>query len=164
MKKFFLWLRGWSPWYLRARYREIRDTVQRQALELAGAPDEPTARAMLLQLRVHQESVRQRTGYMVSAFIPSIAVEKLTALGEAKQKQFAGVVAEVLVNNALSGVLRRHQSTNKLTALIFEPVTKRGQNVQLAGAIFETDQGPDKHSFVPLSPNVPEFKQLHDAK
>lgn len=101
---------------------------------------------------------------MVSAFIPDVAVAKLTELGADKQKQFAAVVAEVLVHNALKGILKRSQATDKLTALIFEPLTKRGATTHLAGAIFETDQGPDKHSFVPLSPNMPEFKKLNDGK
>lgn len=161
MKKFFLWLRSWSPWCLR---REIH-SLERQLEISDSGPDEPTARAMLCQLRVHQESVRQRTGYMVSAFIPSGAVEQLIPLGPEKQKQFASVVAEVLVQNAIHGILKRSQATNKLTALIFEPLTPGKQNVQLVGAVFETDQRPDSPlSFVPLAPNVPEFKQLPDRK
>lgn len=140
------------------------DIIRRKDLELAGQPDEPTARAMLCHLRVHQESVRQRTGYMVSAFIAQGVVGKLAVMGPEKQKQFASVVAEVLVQNAIHGILKRSQATNKLTALIFEPLTPGKQNVQLAGGIFETDQGPDKHSFVSMHPNVPDTKQLHDGR
>lgn len=159
--RIYLWLINWCPWHLRSEIRTMGDIIRRKDLELAGQPDEPTARAMLCQLRVHQESVRQRTGYMVSAFIPSGAVEKLIPLGPEKQKQFASVVAEVLVQNAIHGILKRSQATNKLTALIFDPLTQRGGNVQLAGGVFETDQGPE---IVSMRPNVPEFKQLRDSK
>lgn len=145
---------NFNPWRLRQRIKTLE-------LELAGQPDEPTARAMLCQLRVHQESVRQRTGYMVSAFIAQGVVGKLAVMGPEKQKQFASVVAEVLVHNAIHGILKRSQATNKLTALIFDPLTQRGGNVQLAGGIFETDGTPE---IVSMRPNVPEFKQLPDRK
>lgn len=169
MKKFFSFIAEyfrflWPP-YLWQEIKLLKTQVDSLHEDLARrAEDESTARAMLMQLRVHQESVRKRTGYMVSAFIPDGVVTKLAELGADKQKQFAAAVAEVLVSNAVNGILKRHQSTNKLTALIFEPIIKQGQNVQLVGGIFETDQGPDGHSFVPMSPNVPEFKQLHDIK
>lgn len=187
MKKFFirfyLGLSNWLPWHLRSEIRSMNETIRSKDLKLADARneidllriqvdslhevlamrkmEESTARAMLFQLRVHQESVRRRTGYMVSAFIPDGAVTRLAELGEAKQKEFVTVVAEVLVNNALSGILKRHQSTNKLTALIFEPITKLGQNVQLVGGIFETDQRPE---FVPMTDKAPSIKQLYDVK
>lgn len=119
---------------------KIIDEYERQ-------PDEATARAMLMQLRVHQESVRRRTGYMVSAFVPQGAVEKLIHLGADQQKAFVTAVAEVLVNSAMKGIYKRSAATGKLTALIFEPVTKRGQNIQLVGGIFETNQQPE---FVPM--------------
>lgn len=166
----YLRLINWSPWHLRSEIRYMNENIRSKDLKLADAlseidllrMEESTARAMLMQLRVHQESVRKRTGYMVSAFISDGVVTKLVELGADKQKQFAAVVAEVLVSNAVNGILKRHQSTNKLTALIFEPITKQGQeHVQLVGGIFETDQRPE---FVPLAPNVPEFKQLHDKK
>lgn len=132
-----------------------------QIEELKRQPDEQTARAMLMQLRAHQESVRRRTGYMVSAFVPSGAVERLIQLGPEKQKQFASVVAEVLVHNSLNGILKRSAATSKLTALVFAPITKRGQNVQLVGGIFETDEQPE---FVSMNANVPNYKQLPDIK
>lgn len=147
VRRFFDWLRGWSPWHLR-----------RQLAEQCG---EQTARAMLMQLRVHQESVRHRTGYMVSAFIPTGVIEKLIAMPE-RCSDFRNVVASVLVGNALSGLFKRSQATNKLTALVFEPITKRGQNVKLVGGIFETAEGPD---FVPMIPSKSnDHKQLHDRK
>lgn len=130
-----------------------------QIEELKRQPDEQTARSMLMQLRIHQESVRQRTGYMVSAFIAQGVVAKLAVMGPEKQKQFAAVVAEVLVHNALNGILKRSAATSKLTALVFAPITKRGQNVQLVGGIFETDEQPE---FVSMNPNVPSYKQLPD--
>lgn len=181
--RIYLWLCSWSHWRLRKQNCAFRCMLETQSKELADARneidllriqvdslhevlamrkmEESTARAMLMQLRVHQESVRRRTGYMVSAFIPDGVVTRLAELGEAKQKEFVTVVAEVLVNNALSGILKRHQSTNKLTALIFEPITKLGQNVQLVGGIFETDQRPE---LVPMAPNVPNTKQLLPPK
>lgn len=129
----------------------------KQVEELKKQPDEASARAMLLQLRVHQESVRHRTGYMVSAFIPQGVIEKLVHMSTDEQQRFVKAVAEVLVSNAMSGIYKRSQSTNKLTALIFEPITKHGQEAKLVGGIFETD------GFVPLTRN-PKYKQLTDVK
>lgn len=157
---FFQWLnRNWNPKYL--RHQNL--ALQRYIDKLGGIPDEATARAMLLQLRVHQETVRHRTGYMVSAFIPQGVVEKLVHISSDEQQRFVKTVAEVLVDNAMKGLYKRSQSTNKLTALIFEPITKPGQSVQLVGGIFETDQRPDAVSFAPLTHN-PKYKQLSDER
>lgn len=154
---FFQWLnRNWNPRYLRRQNLAL----QRYIDKLGGIPDEASARAMLMQLRVHQESVRHRTGYMVSAFIPQGVIEKLIHMSSVEQQRFVKAVAEVLVDNAMKGLYKRSQSTNKLTALIFEPITKPGQSVKLVGGIFETDQAP---SFVPLTHN-PKYKQLTDVK
>lgn len=125
--------------------------------EFESPPNEMTARAMLMQLRVHQESVRHRTGYMVSAFIPQGVIEKLVHMSTDEQQRFVKAVAEVLVSNAMSGIYKRSQSTNKLTALIFEPITKHGQEAKLVGGIFETD------GFVSMT-NDPKYKQLSDER
>lgn len=54
---FFQWLnRNWNPRYLRRQNLAL----QRYIDKLGGIPDEASARAMLMQLRVHQESVRHR--------------------------------------------------------------------------------------------------------
>lgn len=167
MKKLFRYLRerlnDFNPWHLRGEIAILEKMViSRDAIidEYERQPNEATARAMLMQLRVHQESVRRRTGYMVSAFVPQGAVEKLIHLGADDQHKFVQAVAEVLVSSAMNGIYKRSQATGKLTALIFEPVSKRGQNIQLVGGIFETDQQP---VFVPLSDN-PKYKQLSDVK
>lgn len=146
IREFIQWLnRNYNPFHLR---REItileKMVISRDAIidEYEKQPGEATARAMLMQLRVHQESVRRRTGYMVSAFIPLGVVEQLIHLGSDQQRCFVQAVAEVLVNNAVNGIYKRSQATNKLTALIFEPISKHGQNVALVGGIFETDEKP----------------------
>ena len=159
MKKLF---RRFWPSHLWAEIKLLRLQVASATVEIKRLhdancelrqqqqPDEQTARAMLMQLRVHQESVRRRTGYMVSAFIPQGVVEKI-AHDKAK---FVSLVAEVLVNNAINGILRRSAATNKLTALIFEPVNRHGQNVKLVGGFFETDQGPEIQAMMPPSEHV----------
>lgn len=173
MKKFFATLvhffvifnRNWNPRYLRWQNLALQAYIDKQATELSQVrrmhiPSEQTARAMLMQLRVHQESVRHRTGYMVSAFVPDGVVQQLRHLGADSQQQFASAVAESLVSNAISGIYKRSAATGKLTALIFEPITKRGQNVQLVGGIFETSQGPE---VITMTDN-PKYKQLTDVK
>lgn len=159
MKKLFRWIaRSYWPPYLWAEIKLLRLQVASATVEIhrlhelrQQQPDEQTARAMLMQLRVHQESVRHRTGYMVSAFIPQGVVEKI-ALDRAK---FVALVAEVLVSNAINGILKRSAATNKLTALIFEPVNHPGQNVKLVGGYFETDTGPDRMvAMIPPSESV----------
>lgn len=145
MKKIFRWLQIHNPWYLRRQNLALQRFIDKQNSELSGlrklhVPDEQTARAMLMQLRVHQESVRHRTGYMVSAFIPEGVVKQISR----DKSKFVSVVAEALVNNAINGILKRSAATSKLTALIFEPVNKHGQNVKLVGGFFETDRGPDR--------------------
>lgn len=144
------WIQLHNPWYLRRQNLALQRFIDKQNSEISQlkvSPDEQTARAMLMQLRVHQESIRHRTGYMVSAFIPQGVVEKLNSFTAGNRAKFVSVVAESLVNNALSGILRRNSATNKLTALIFEPITSMGQNVKLVGGIFETDQRPE---YIPM--------------
>lgn len=164
--------RNWNPRYLRCQNLALQRYIDKLNSKLAGMrgePNEATARAMLMQLRVHGESVRRRTGYMVSAFVAQSVIERLLKLDDDSRKKFTATVAEVLVENALTGLYKRSSATNKLTALIFEPITARGQNVQLVGGIFETDQKPE---FVPMVDkatlaaklNVPAFEQLTYSK
>lgn len=157
-------IRSWWLPYLWKEIKMLNEQVIRRDAELLkllrGASDEPTARAMLMQLRVHQESVRHRTGYMVSAFVPDGVVQQLRYLGADSQQQFVSAVAESLVSNAIAGIYKRSAATGKLTALIFEPITKRGKNVQLVGGIFETSSGPE---FVVMTDNS-KYKQLSDIK
>lgn len=167
IKRILLYLRQFWPPYLRAEIRDLNEmiicrdaAILKYIRQNQSKPDEQTARAMLMQLRVHQESVRHRTGYMVSAFIADGVIERLKILTPEYRAQFQTVVAEALVSNALAGIYKRSQATGKLTALIFEPISKRGQNVKLVGGIFETDNKPE---FVSMSNGPISNKRITDV-
>lgn len=74
--------------------------------------------AELAQLRVHGMSVRQRTGYGVTAFIPEGIVDKIK-VDAGLRAAFIKMVAESLVESAVSGLLNIN-SRGKVSALIFE--------------------------------------------
>lgn len=104
--------------------------------------DEESARAQLLQLRVHQESVGNRTGFMVSAFIPQGVIARLSAGTDTQRAAFHHNVAKVLVEYALKGIFRVSKQGN-MVAMVFEPLGP-GSNKRIASPIFETADG--KHA------------------
>lgn len=106
--------------------------------------DEASARAQLMQLRVHGESIRGRTGFMVSAFVPNDVLDRLVKSTDAQKAAFRDRVAAELVSLALRGLFRVTQK-GTMHAMIFEPLGPES-NKRIASAIFETADG--KHEIV----------------
>lgn len=117
----------------KARIAELETDLER---------DEESARAQLLQLRVHQESVGNRTGFMVSAFIPQGVITRLSAGTDTQRAAFHHNVAKVLVEYALKGVFRVSKQGN-MVAMVFEPLGPKS-NKRIVSPIFETADG--KHA------------------
>jgi hypothetical protein len=110
------------------------------------------ARAQLARLRVAQESVRDRTGFMVGAFIPDGVLTKLRAASEEDRAEFSNRVLKSLLSSALSGVFRINERGN-LTALVFEPLGLASSK-RLVTPIFEsTKEGKPVFSAV-VSPEL----------
>lgn len=92
------------------------------------------ARAQVCQLRVTQEKIHERLGYMVGAFIPEGTVAKMRAWTPEQREEFKRAVVDALVANALNGIVRIN-SRGKLTAMVFLPPHMGGDILE----IFETD-------------------------
>ena len=104
--------------------------------------DDASARAQLMQLRVHGESIRGRTGFMVSAFIPNGVLERLRAGTERQKSEFQQRVVTELVALALRGIFRV-SNHGTMQAMIFAPVSKDAKRAT-PSAIFETRDGSTK--------------------
>lgn len=91
-------------------------------------------RAQMCQLRVVQEKIHERLGYMVGAFIPEGTVAKLRSWTPEQREEFKRAVVDALVANALNGVVRIN-SRGKMTAMVFLPPGVGGEILE----IFETD-------------------------
>lgn len=100
--------------------------------------------AQLLHLRVVPESVEDRTGFMVSAFVPSGALKRLRSSPQFMQLAFRDKVATMLVDRAIAGMLRLTKS-GKMVAVVFEPL---GSDKSIITPVFETEDG--KHVAKPL--------------
>jgi len=93
------------------------------------------ARAQLCQLRVTQEKIHERLGYMVGAFIPEGTVAKMRDWSPEQREEFKRAVVDALVANALNGIVRIN-SRGQMVAMIFLPPDTPGDKVL---EIFETD-------------------------
>lgn len=103
----------------RDRILKSRRVIKELEAALAAEKEKTQlARAQLCQLRVEQETLPERTGFMVSAFIPDGALSRLT---DDKVEQFTRVIADALVLNAVKGIRRVNQRGN-MTTMIFVPV------------------------------------------
>lgn len=93
------------------------------------------ARAQLCQLRVAQEKIGERIGYMVGAFIPEGTVAKMRGWTPEQREEFKRAVVDALVANALNGIVRIN-SRGRMVAMVFLPPGTAGDPVL---EIFETD-------------------------
>ena len=98
--------------------------------------DEQSARAQLCRLRVQQETILDRTGFMVSAFIPERVLKQIREGTVPEQDAFRNRVLNALLNHALSGLFRVNKLGN-LTAMIFEPLGVES-NKRIVTPIFES--------------------------
>lgn len=98
---------------------------------------EQSARAQLAQLRVAQETVQDRTGFMVSAFIPQGVITQLNRRGESAKRAFCTRVVAILTEHALKGIYRV-SAKGKMVAMVFEPLGPNSDKRAIS-PIFETD-------------------------
>lgn len=106
---------------VRAAWRTREVAVLRSINELLAKENallrERKLPAEFMQLRVHGMSVRQRTGYGVTAFIPEGVVDKIKS-DAGMRAAFTKMVAESLVESAVSGLLNIN-SRDKVSAILF---------------------------------------------
>lgn len=95
------------------------------------------ARAQLCQLRVVQEKIHERIGYMVGAFIPEGTVARMRGWSAEQREEFKRAIVDALVANALNGMVRIN-ARGRMVAMVFLPpdMAKGGDAVL---EIFETD-------------------------
>jgi len=117
--------------------------------------DEARARAQLMQLRVHQESVRGRTGFMVSAFVPDSVLATLRRSPRRAHEAFRDRIAKVLVERALEGLFRV-SSQGRMVAMIFEPLGATSDK-RIVSPVFETDEAG--HKVVHTSPDLRQIQE-----
>lgn len=98
--------------------------------------DEESARAQLCRLRAQQETIRDRTGFMVGAFIPSSVIRVLNDSPKSQVEAFKRRVVEILVYRSLAGLFHVTAKGN-CVAMIFEPVGEKARKVQ---PVFESDK------------------------
>ena len=98
-------------------------------------------RDWLMNLRVAGQSVRGRTGYAVTTFIPEDVLAALRARPE-RVPEFIKLVASELVARAMKG-LWNVNSRGAVSALIFEDVSNPRAGLQPVGVCFDTPNGPD---------------------
>lgn len=84
----------------------------------------------MCQLRVTQEKIHERLGYMVGAFIPEGTVAKMRGWTPEQREEFK----RALVANALNGIVRIN-SRGRMTTMVFLPPHMGGDILE----IFETD-------------------------
>lgn len=112
------------------------------AMRVRMEKDEESARAQLMQLRVHQESVEHRTGFMVSAFVPAGVIKRLNAGSPQQRLNFQMRVSKVLVEHALKGLFRV-TAKGTMHAMVFEPLGDVS-NKRIVSPVFETKDGEHK--------------------
>lgn len=98
--------------------------------------DGESARAQLCRLRAQQETIRDRTGFMVGAFIPSAVIRALSGCPKSQVEAFKRRIVDTLVDNAVAGLFRVTAKGNPV-AMIFEPVGEKARKVQ---PVFESDK------------------------
>lgn len=98
--------------------------------------DEESARAQLCRLRAQQETIRDRTGFMVGAFIPSAVIRVLSGCPKSQVEAFKRRIVDTLVEQTLAGLFRVTAKGN-CVAMIFEPVGEKARKVQ---PVFESDK------------------------
>ncbi len=104
---------------------------------------EHAARAQLMQLRVYGLSDSQRrTGYGVTAFIPTEVLDTLRVSPVGVLDNFCLTIAAELVRRALRG-LWNINSRGAVSALVFEPVMSGSHTPGVMGIIFDTPAGPE---------------------
>lgn len=132
---------------LRDTEERLRDSLQkREVLEswinqanTVWRSDEESARAQLCRLRVVQETVRDRTGFMVGAFIPSGVLRALRQCPADQIDSFKRRVMAPLVDHAVAGLFRVNAKGN-LTAMVFEPVGDSENPPRRVVPVFESDK------------------------
>ena len=141
-----------------ARYNAAYESME--SAEIAREKDEMSARAQLLALRVNPESVRGRTGFMISAFVPSDALTRLQKSPDAAKIAFRDRIVSVLVEHALKGLFRV-TSHGTMHDIIFEPLGSKS-NKRIASGVFETKDG--KHKVVHPPANSLDVRMIQDAQ
>jgi len=149
---------------LEVAHQELAEThvqwqLQKEVNEIYQV-DEMSARAQLCQLRVNPESVRGRTGFMVSAFVPTDVLERLQKGSPQQRLNFQMRVSKVLVEHALKGMFRV-TSKGTMTAMIFEPLGPKS-NKRIVSPIFETADG--KHAVVHPPANSLDVRLIQQAQ
>lgn len=81
--------------------------------------DEESARCQLCQLRVVPESVRDRTGFMVSAFVPDAALKRLRSSPTFSIHAFRDRVLRQLLDRALHGLFRVTKNGNMCDFVLY---------------------------------------------
>ena len=114
---------------LQHAYDEIEQELRKMEF------DEASARAQLMQLRVHGMSIEGRTGYAVTAFIPEEVNERMRNSHKEVQNSFAHVIALELVSRALKQ-LWNVNSRGAVSATIFNHLGDRSE----AMPIFDSDR------------------------
>jgi len=136
-----------------AQRRQISELILAQQ---AAQMDEMTARAQLCRLRVVPESPGGRTGFMVSAFVPTDVLRRLKNSTQSEQDAYRDSVVKVLVNRAMAG-LYRVTSRGNMVATVFEPI---GGKVGIT-MVFETKDG--KHVAQPIPAASPEIRLIREV-
>jgi hypothetical protein len=137
--------------------------TQRQQISIltgalrAATADETTARAQLCRLRVVPESPGGRTGFMVSAFVPTDVLNRLKNSTQSEQDAYRDSVVKVLVNRAMAG-LYRVTARGNMVATVFEPI---GSKVGIT-MVFETKDG--KHVAQPIPAASPEIRLIREIE
>lgn len=130
----------------RTRSQKIKDRISKffdarvEALEKRCAELDLSlqrARAQLCQLRVVQEKIHERLGYMVGAFIPEGTVAKLRTWTPEQREEFKRAVVDALVANALNGIVRINDRGRMVAMVFLPPDANTGGDKVLE--IFETD-------------------------
>lgn len=83
--------------------------------------------SLIMKLRVYQMDEGIRTGFAVTAFIPSDVLAHLKNNLPAERVALRNRVAEVLVERALRGLWNLQGVDQKVTALVFEPLGNTAQ-------------------------------------
>jgi len=102
--------------------------------------DEASARAQLMQLRVHGMGIAGRTGYAVTTFIPEEVNTRIRNSHKDVQDSFVRVIACELVTRALKQ-LWNVNSRGAISAMVFHHMAKGGKyDHSEALPIFDSDR------------------------
>jgi len=105
---------------LQHAYDEIEQELRKMEF------DEASARAQLMQLRVHGMSIEGRTGYAVTAFIPEEVNTQIRNSHKEVQSGFIQVIACELVGRALKQ-LWNVNSRGAVSAMVFNHLGDRSE-------------------------------------